>query len=165
MNFHICAYSRSQHCVTAYKLLLYPHPTSKQTWPLASIYIYRHPDIPWWASLLTYRLNVLCSTLSWRRSSLFFSLSQSWHPIRLWQADCVRFLTVKIGQLTNKSVVSENTDIDCNANKQYPQDKNGLNGSVSESYGLLTPSIKHWSTSGKAIHMHRCWYQRYKASI
>ncbi len=132
---YLCLFTHSQHCVSAYESLLYQHPTSKQTtnWsprPLTSFYTYWHPDLPLWASVLSYRWNVLCSTL--RRSALFLSLNLD---VPSWQTDCVRPLTVKIGLLTNKSVVLENIDIDCNANKQHLQDKNRQNGSASESYG------------------------------
>lgn len=56
-------------------------------------------------------------------------------PSDCGKTDCVKPLTVNIGQLTNNSVVWENIDIDCNGSKQHLQDKNELNGSVSKSYG------------------------------
>lgn len=147
---YLCLFTHSQHCVSAYESLLYQHPTSKQTtnWsprPLTSFYTYWHPDLPLWASVLSYRWNVLCSTL--RRSALFLSLNLDipsdcgklivsglwlWR-LACWQTRVSSWRTLTLIVMPTNSIFRTRT------------------GKMEVRVNLMAPRIKHWSTNERPV--------------
>ncbi len=62
-------------CILITALSTYHQQANKQLISSTSALLTDNPYLTLWASVLSYRLNVLCSTLSWRRSALFLSLN------------------------------------------------------------------------------------------
>lgn len=137
-------------------------PASKQSThlfePLTSIYIYWHPDLPLWASVLSYKWSVLCSTLSWRSGvSFFLSILMSHQTVANWLCQ----VSYCEDWSVDKRVSSQRT-LTLTVTPTNSRTTTGWNASASETYGLFTPRIKcKWNQvqMERLSHALSRWYQ------